>query len=187
MLCLTTKAASEKVSSKYQCIGRVGFMSSDEGNPIWTALNDANKARARVYVEFFRAIEKRFGRKVAEEICREAIYRWGEGLAGDLSKHLPTDFPGLSQNFAYPPDDGAMFSPRVIQCDASGLDVQFETCPLKTGWIEAGLSDDDVALFCSMAACADYGTLEKAGYTVDISTWRPGQSGCCTLQIRAPR
>lgn len=152
---------------------------------LWTALNDANKARARVYVAFFRAIGKRFGRDTAIAISREAIYAWGEGLAGDLGKHLPSDFEGLTKNFAYPPDNGAMFSPRVDRCDAQGLYVQFETCPLKSGWIEAGLSEDEVAMFCSMAACADYGTLEKAGYAVEIETWTPGRAGCCTLRIRA--
>lgn len=161
-------------------------MSEVSHDALWTALNDANKARARVYVEFFRAIEKRLGRDAAVEICREAIYRWGEGLAGDLGTHLPSDFEGLCRNFAYPPDNGAMFSPRVDRCSDEGLDVQFETCPLKTGWIEAGLSDDEVALFCSMAACADYGTLEKAGYAVTIDTWTPGETGCCKLRIRRP-
>ena len=151
------------------------------------ALNEANKARARVYLEFFRSIERRFGRGAAVEICREAIYRWGEGLAGELGKHLPSDFEGLAKNFAYPPDDGAMFSPRVDRCDAQGLDVQFETCPLKTGLMEAGLSDEDVAFFLAMASCADYGTLEKAGFAVEINTWKPGQLGCCALRIRSPR
>jgi hypothetical protein len=160
-------------------------MQDQQRDPLWTALNDANKARARVYVEFLRSIEKRFGRDTAIEICREAIYRWGEGLAGDLGKHLPSDFAGLCRRFAYPPDNGAMFTPRVDRCDASGLDVQFETCPLKTGWLEAGLAEDEVALFCDMAASADYGTLEKAGYAVEIETWKHGQPGCCTLRIRS--
>ncbi len=42
----------------------------------------------------------------------------------------------------------------------------------------AGLSDDNVSLFCSMAACADYGALEAARFKVDIATWKPGQEGC---------
>lgn len=155
--------------------------------PHWTALNDANKARAQVYLQFFRALRKRYGDDVAEEICREAIYHWGEGLAGNLGQHLPKDFEGLLRDFAYPPDNGAMFSPRVERCDEGGLDVQFETCPLKSSWMESGCTDEEVAFFCSMAACADYGTLEKAGFAVDIATWKPGQSGCCTLRIRAPR
>jgi hypothetical protein len=49
-----------------------------------------------------------------------------------------------------------------------------------------GLSDDNVSPFCSMAACADYGALEAAGFKVDIATWKPGRKGCCSLFIVAP-
>lgn len=162
-------------------------MTVSQRPPLWDALNDANKARARVYLEFFRAIEKRFGREAAIEISKEAIYHWGEGLAGDLGRHLPNDFHGLRDNFAYPPDEGAMFSPSVSSCDTEGLQVCFDTCPLKDAWKEAGLADDDIAMLCSIAAQADYGTLEKAGFAVDIDTWKPGQKGCCALRISRPQ
>lgn len=59
------------------------------------------------------------------------------------------------------------------------------SCPLKSAWLEAGMSESDVALFCEIAAEADYGTLEAAGLTVDIETWQPGGDGCCLLKIRA--
>ena len=153
--------------------------------PLWSALNDANKSRALVYVEFFRAIEVRYGRAVAIDICKEAIRCWGGGLAAGLKAHLPADFQGLKASFAFAPDDGAMFRPRIDRCDSSGLEVQFMSCPLKSAWLEAGMLESDVALFCEMAAEADYGTLEAAGFTVDIETWQPGGEGCCRLKIRA--
>ena len=153
--------------------------------PLWSALNDANKSRALVYVEFFRAIEARYGRAVAIDICKEAIRRWGGGLAEGLKAHLPADFQGLSASFAFAPDGGAMFRPQVDRCDSSGLDVQFKACPLKSAWLEAGMPESDVALFCELAAEADYGTLEAAGFTVNIETWQPGGDGCCVLKIRA--
>ena len=62
--------------------------------PLWSALNDANKSRALVYVEFFRAIEARYGRAIAIDICKEAIRCWGGGLAEGLKAHLPADFRG---------------------------------------------------------------------------------------------
>ena len=46
------------------------------------------------------------------------------------------------------------------------------------------MEEDDLALFCQMAAQADYGTLEAAGFSVDIKTWTPGSPGCCVLKIR---
>jgi L-2-amino-thiazoline-4-carboxylic acid hydrolase len=159
-------------------------MDTQDNHAMWEALNQAYKARALVYVEFFRAIEKRFGRDTAVEVTKEAIYNWGRSLAGGLERHLPSDFKGLCSSFAYAPDGGAMFTPKVFSCSEQGLDVQFETCPLKTGWVEAGLGENDLALFCDMAAQADYGTLEAAGFSVDIQTWTPGSKGCCLLKIR---
>jgi len=159
-------------------------MQAQDGPMMWNALNQANKARALVYVEFFRAIERRFGRETAVEVTKEAIYNWGRTLAGGLESHLPSDFEGLCSNFAYAPDGGAMFTPDVAACSETGLDVQFKTCPLKSGWLEAGLPEDEIALFCEMAAQADYGTLEAAGFSVQIETWTPGSEGCCRLKIR---
>ena len=159
-------------------------MQAQDGPKMWNALNEANKARALVYVEFFRAIERRFGRATAIEVTKEAVFNWGRTLAGGLEAHRPSDFQGLCSSFAYAPDGGAMFTPDVAACSEKGLDVQFKTCPLKSGWLEAGLAEDDVALFCEMAAQADYGTLEAAGFSVQIETWTPGSEGCCRLKIR---
>ena len=150
---------------------------------LWSALNDANKSRARVYLEFFRAIERRYGRPVAIDICKEAIRSWGCGLAGGLEAYLPSDFDGLARSFAFAPDGGSMSRPRVDRCDGDGLDVQFEGCPLKSAWLEAGMPEADVALFCEMASEADYGTLEAAGFSVTIETWKPSYKGCCSLKI----
>jgi L-2-amino-thiazoline-4-carboxylic acid hydrolase-like protein len=151
---------------------------------LWNALNDANKNRARVYLEFFRAIEGRYGRAVAVDICKQAIRNWGRAQAGGLKVHLPNDFDGLIRSFVFAPDGGAMFRPRVDRCDGDGLDVQFEACPLKSAWLEAGMTEPDVAFFCEIASEADYGTLEAAGFSVTIETWKPSCMGCCSLKIR---
>jgi L-2-amino-thiazoline-4-carboxylic acid hydrolase len=156
-----------------------------QGNDLlWIALNDANKGRARIYLEFFRVIAGRYGQSVAIDICKEAIRNWGHGQAGGLTAHLPTEFDGLTRSFVFAPDGGAMFRPRVDGCDGDGLDVQFEACPLKSAWLEAGMAEADVALFCEMASEADYGTLEAAGFSVTIETWKPSSKGCCSLKIR---
>jgi hypothetical protein len=159
---------------------------SVQGNDLWGALNEANKSRARVYLQFYRAIERRLGQAVAIEICREAIYNWGRDLAAGLEARGQNDFDRLATSFVFAPDGGAMFRPRIDRCDEKGLDVQFEACPLKAAWLEAGLPDTDVALFCQMASEADCGTLEAAGFSVEIDTWKPGSNGCCRLKIRRP-
>jgi hypothetical protein len=153
-------------------------------NDFWIALVESNKSRARVYLEFYRAIERRFGQAVAMEICKEAIYNWGRDLAAGLQAHAPDDFEGLARAFAFAPDGGGMFQPRIDRCDKEGLDVQFEACPLKAAWLESGLGEAEGALFCQMASAADHGTLEAAGFAVSIETWQPGRKGCCTLRIR---
>ena len=154
---------------------------------LWTALDEANRSRARLYVEFFRAIEARLGRGAAIEICKDAIRNWGRGLASGLENHRPNDFYGLTKSFALMPDGGAMFCPRVDRCDETGLDIGFERCPLQIAWREAGFSDSDIELFCNIACEADYGTLEVAGFDVEIESWRAGRSDCCRLRIRPCR
>jgi hypothetical protein len=151
---------------------------------LWTALDEANRSRARLYAEFFRVIEARLGRAAAIEICKEAIRNWGRGLASGLERHYPNDFVGLTESFAYAPDDGAMFCPRIDRCDERGLDIRFERCPLQIAWREAGFSDSDIELYCCIACEADYGTLETAGFDVEIGSWKAGRSDCCRLRIR---
>jgi hypothetical protein len=158
-------------------------MTEPTGVP-WTALDEANQNRARLYVEFFRAIEGRLGRDLAINICKEAIRNWGRGLASGLETQCPKDFFGLIESFAMAPDGGAMFRPVVDRCDEAGLDVTFERCPLQIAWREAGLSDSDIELFCKLACEADYGTLEAAGFDVEIESWKPGRKHCCRLSIR---
>lgn len=145
------------------------------------ALEDANRARADLYRSFFAAIEKRVGRESAVAIMKEAIRSWGEGLGHGLKGCGIVDLPAA---FAMQPDGGKLFQPRIDRLDDAAFDVQFETCPLKQRWIDAGLSDADVELFCEIAAEADYGTLTAAGFDISIGTWKAGNRGCCTLRIR---
>lgn len=146
-----------------------------------SALADASKARADLYRSFFESVEKRYGRQSAIEVLKESVRKWGEGLGQGLSGCCIADLPTA---FANQPDGGTLFQPRIDRLDSGGFDVQFEACPLKQRWVETGLSDGDIEMFCEIAAEADYGTLEAAGFDVSIDLWRPGASGCCTLKIR---
>ena len=145
------------------------------------ALADASKARADLYQAFYVAVEKRLGREEAIAILKEAVRSWGEGLGQGLRGCAIADLPSA---FATQPDGGKQFKPRIDRLDAGGFDVQFEACPLKERWIETGMPNDDVEMFCEIAAEADYGTLEAAGFDVSIDLWRSGARGCCTLKIR---
>jgi len=156
----------------------------ERDDPLQRALKDAYMSRGQLYVTFYRAIAKRYGADVAKTILKEAIYEWGAGLAGGVSPCAPANFAGLSDVFFNSPDGGEMFQPRIGAFDREGVDVHFLACPLKEAWVAAGLSDGEVAMFCDIASAADYGTLEAAGFTISIETWKPGSEGCCALKVR---
>lgn len=151
---------------------------------IHAALTDANKSRAHLYLAFFRAMERRWGRAEAIAAMREAIRGWGAGLGAGMVRREADPFAGLLDQFVYVPDGGRMFQPKVGRCDAAGLDTQMMRCPLKDAWQEAGIAEDEIALLCNIAAEADYGTLEAAGFSVEIDCWQPGKAGCCAIRIR---
>jgi hypothetical protein len=148
------------------------------------ALEESNKQRAKLYAAIFRVAEKKVGRENAIAILREAIYNWGADQGDGLKRHGPANFDGIVSDFAGVPDGGRMFQPDSRMEGPDALRMHMRRCPLKLAWEEAGLPDDDIELFCSIAAEADYGTLERAGFAIDIDTWKPGHDGCCVLHVR---
>ena len=147
------------------------------------AVVEANRSRGDLYVQMLRTLERRPCRPEAIATMKEAISAWAAASPPGLPALRRGDFEGLKHRFALAPD-GAMFGVRVDRCDAGGMDVQFETCRLKAAWCDAGLADDEVAQLCDIAAQADHGTLETAGFAVAIETWRPRRSGFCVLRVR---
>lgn len=154
------------------------------GDLLQQALKDAYMSRGQLYVTFYRAIAKRYGGEVAREILKEAIYEWGAGLAAGVAPCAPGNFAGLTEVFFNSPDGGDMFRPQIGAADHYGVDAHFLACPLKEAWIAAGLSGEEIAMFCDIASAADYGTLEAAGFDISIETWKPGAEGCCALKVR---
>lgn len=158
-----------------------------DSHPLQRALKDAYLGRGQLYVAFYRAIAKRYGDAAAKSVMKEAIYDWGAGLATGVSPCAPANFAGLTDVFFNSPDGGEMFRPDIGVPAPHGVDAHFLACPLKEAWIAAGLSDDEVAMFCDIASAADYGTLEAAGFDISITTWTPGSEGCCALKVRKRR
>jgi hypothetical protein len=159
-------------------------MTATDGDTMRAAYEAANRSRGDLYVEILRALEKRLGREEAASAMKEAIHAWGRTLGGAIACHAPANFQGVLEDFALAPDGGTTFGARVERCDGGGLDVQFMNCPLKSAWTTAGLPDGEVARLCGIAAEADYGTMDAAGFAVEIETWQPGRDGCCLLHIR---
>ena len=126
--------------------------------------------------------------------------RSGESGRADGAGHLPARCPEGCQIrpicpprpgrtggafIANLPDDGAMFAPEVVRCDADGLDIKFHRCPLKQAWLDANLPQEEVATLCRIAAQVDSGMFEGAGFSFHADTYRPGAEGCCFLHVRA--
>jgi hypothetical protein len=158
-------------------------MSSDAAD-LQKALQEANEARGHLYLALLRVLERHFGHEAAVAAMREALRDWGRHLGQGLARHAPDDFSGLMKDFVHAPDGGRMFQPAVHRCDSSGIDTQMMRCPLKQAWQAAGLPDAEIALLCNVASEADHGTMEAAGFQLDIETWQPGGASCCLLRIR---
>ncbi len=143
------------------------------------------KNRALLYFHFFDEMRKELGEANATEIMKRAIYGRGLAVGKQFAKYAPADMTGIRDAFLkFIPDEGALFAPEVQRCDAGGVDIKFHRCPLKEAWIEAGVSESDMAKLCHIAGRVDNGTFEGAGFTFSADTWQPGRDGCCHLHIR---
>lgn len=148
-------------------------------------LYGAYKNRGMMYYHIFQELREEVGDEKAAEIMKQGIYNRGLEIGKKYSQFAPADLEGLKNAFlAGSADQGKMFQPEVLRCDAKGLDIQMRSCPLKEAYEEAGLSDEEIAMMCDIAAVVDYGTFEGAGFKFFVDTWKPGETGCCRLHIR---
>jgi len=148
-------------------------------------LYGAYKNRGMMYYHIFQELRKEVGDERAAEIMKRGIYNRGLEIGKKYTKFAPADLEGLKDAFlSGSADQGNMFRPAVLRCDGTGLDIHMGRCPLKEAYEEAGLSDEEIAKMCDIAAVVDYGTFEGAGFRFFADTWKPGQEGCCRLHIR---
>jgi hypothetical protein len=144
----------------------------------------AFKNRAMMYHYIFEELRAEVGDLRAEQILKRAVQKRGLEIGKKFAGFGPDDLAGLRDAFVGAvPDGGKMFDPKVIDCDKDHLEIQLRRCPLKDAWQEAGLSGEQVAKLCDIAAAVDTGTFEGAGFSFSATTWSPGKSGCCRLTI----
>jgi len=148
-------------------------------------LRDAIKSRALVYAAMYEEIAAELGPEKARAICKRAIYRRGESIAHRFAHHAPADLAGLRDTFlAFIPQGEQLFAPEVVQCTADELEIQFHRCPLKEAWQSAGYDGEALETLCDIGGVVDYGTFEKAGFSITSDTWTRGREGCCRLHIK---
>ncbi len=159
-------------------------MSTENETRLIEQLRGALKSRALVYAAMYEEIAAEFGADKAREICKRAIYKRGEAIAAVFAPHAPADLAGLKQTFLnFIPQGEQLFAPEVVQCNAQELEIQFHRCPLKEAWQEAGYEGATLENLCDIGGVVDYGTFEKAGFSIRSETWRSGREGCCRLHI----
>jgi predicted ArsR family transcriptional regulator len=148
-------------------------------------LYDSFANRAHIYHLLFRELRAEFGAEKAAELMGRALYQRGAQVGARYASFAPRDLEGLKQAFlANVSDNGAMFAPEVVRCDAEGLDIKLHRCPLKQAWLDAGLAPEEVAALCRIAARVDNGLFEAAGFRFHADTYQPGDEGCCFLHVR---
>ena len=54
----------------------------------------------------------------------------------------------------------------------------------KQAWLDAGLTEEETATLCRIAARVDSGLFETAGFSFHADTYQPGADGCCCLHVR---
>jgi hypothetical protein len=144
------------------------------------------KNRAVLYYLIFDELRQEVGEDRAIAILKRAVYRRGQQIGEQFCPFAPQNFAGLKDAFlAIIPDEGRLFDPHVVQCDAESLVIQLNSCPLKEAWEELGLDDHDKTAMCEIAGEIDKGTFEAAGFSFESDTWQPGRSGCCHLNVRS--
>jgi hypothetical protein len=160
-------------------------MPTDNELKLIEQLRGALKSRALVYAAMYEEIAAEFGADKAREICKRAIYKRGESIAHLFAHHAPADLAGLKDTFlAFIPQGEQLFAPEVVQCNEHELEIQFHRCPLKEAWQEAGIDGQALENLCDIGGVVDYGTFEKAGFSITSDTWKRGREGCCRLHIR---
>ena len=141
--------------------------------------------RAMMYYHIFEELKKEVGDETAAEVMKRGIYNRGVEIGRKYAKFSPADLDGLRNAFlASSADQGKMFQPEVLRRDPEGLDIKMRSCPLKEAWQEAGLSEQEIARMCHIAAAVDRGIFEGAGFQFSAETWRSGEEGCCRLHIK---
>lgn len=144
----------------------------------------AFRHRARLYYLFFDELRQALGEPRAIELLQRAIRRRGEEIGKRFAQFAPDDLAGLRDAFVgNVPDNGHMFAPKVERCDDKRLDITLQSCPLRDAWLADGLSPEEAATMCRIAAVVDEGTFVGAGFEFSADTWAEHRQECCRLHI----
>lgn len=148
-------------------------------------LDAAFRNRADLYRLFHAELEAEFGAAKAEAIMVRAVERRGREVAeAAFAGFGPNDARAIGEAFlSVSPDDGRMYPTDVLRSETS-IEFRVKRCPLKDAWVEAGVSDEQLATLCRIAGAFDRGLFEATGVNFSNVTWTPDHGdGCCHIRL----
>lgn len=147
-------------------------------------LDDAFKARARLYRAILDELTVEIGAERAEAVLSRAIEKRGvaagTALFGALEK--PTAKDVADRFLAVSPAEGTLY-PHTREDRDGGMTVSVKVhrCPLQDAWREDGATDAEIERLCRISGRFDTGCFGASGVAFEATTWMPGSIGCCTL------
>jgi hypothetical protein len=150
-------------------------------------LDQSHQHRALLYWEIYRELSTEFGAARAETLLARAIEARGRiagaHLFGKLERRDPA---GVAAAFlAVSPAEGKLWPHEVERRGDGSVAIHVKRCPLKEAWTGAGLTPEQMATMCRIAGRFDNGCFGESGVAFRATTWQPGHSGCCTLELGA--
>lgn len=147
-------------------------------------LDDAFKARARLYRAILDELTAEIGAEKAEAVLSRAIEKRGiaagTALFGALEK--PTAKDVADRFLAVSPAEGTLYPhTREDRDGGKTVSVKVHRCPLQDAWREDGATDAEIERLCRISGRFDTGCFGASGVAFEATTWTPGSTGCCTL------
>jgi len=151
-------------------------------------LDDAYKARARLYRAILDELTAEIGAERAGAVLGRAIEKRGiaAGTALFGALETPTAKDVADRFLAVSPAEGTLYPHTREDRDGAngepGVTVKVRRCPLQEAWREDGASDAEIERLCRISGRFDTGCFGAAsGVAFEATTWTPGSDGCCTL------
>ncbi len=147
-------------------------------------LDDAFKARARLYRTILDELTAEIGAVRAEALLSRAIEKRGAAVGAALFGKLekPTAKDVADRFLAVSPADGALYPhTRVDKDGGKTVSVKVHRCPLQEAWREDGATDAEIERLCRISGRFDSGCFGASGVAFEATTWTPGSTGCCSL------
>jgi hypothetical protein len=155
-----------------------------EAGKLKRELDDAFKARARLYRAILDELTEEIGAERAEAVLGRAIEKRGiaagTALFGALEKSTAKDV--ADRFLAVSPADGTLYPhTREDRDGGKTVSVKVHRCPLQDAWREDGATDAEIERLCRISGRFDTGCFGASGVAFEATTWTPGSTGCCTL------